>query len=89
MSLVSLFDPKNEKHVLWLRDVDVAMENTTNGNKIDIVNVIKANPMNIPEINMLDWAFTHFQLCMKYSQGVLRGEGFIPEVLKKKDVFNK
>jgi len=28
--------------------------------------------------NPMDWAQSHFQLCMKYSQAVLRGVAHIP-----------
>lgn len=78
MSFVGLFDPTDENHVLWLREVDDAMHQTTNGKKIDIRKVINTNPMKTKETNMLDWAYTHFQLCMKYSQAVLRGNAYVP-----------
>lgn len=78
MSFVGLFDPKNEEHVLWLKRVDEAMTNTTNGQKVNIEKVINNNPMKASEKNMMDWAYTHFQLCMKYTQAVLRGNAFIP-----------
>ena len=79
MSIVNLFDPTNEKHVMWLKDVDTAMNQTTTGKKVDIQKVVNDNPMKTSEKNMIDWAFTHFQLCMKYTQGVLRGKAFIPK----------
>jgi hypothetical protein len=78
MSFVGLFDPTDEAHVLWLREVDDAMSRTTNGKRVDMKNVINNNPMKLTEHNMLDWAYTHFQLCMKYTQGVLRGKAFVP-----------
>tara|TARA_Y100000389_G_C17465382_1_gene525017 strand:- start:4016 stop:4285 length:270 start_codon:yes stop_codon:yes gene_type:complete len=78
MSFVGLFDPTDENHVLWLREVDTAMNQTTSGVKIDIKKVINANPMKVEEKNMMDWAFTHFQLCMKYTQGIFRGGAFVP-----------
>lgn len=79
MSIVNLFDPTDEKHVMWLKDVDTAMNQTTTGKKIDFQKVVNDNPMKTSEKNMMDWAFTHFQLCMKYTQGVLRGKAFIPK----------
>ena len=78
MSFVGLFDPTDEAHVLWLREVDDAMSRTTNGKRVDMKNVINNNPMKLTEHNMLDWAYTNFQLCMKYTQGVLRGKAFVP-----------
>lgn len=79
MSIVNLFDPTNEKHVMWLKDVDTAMNQTTTGKKVDFQKVVNDNPMKTSEKNMMDWAFTHFQLCMKYTQSVLRGKAFIPK----------
>lgn len=79
MSFVGLFDPENEKHVMWLKSVDEAMNNTTTGQKVDFRKVVNGNPMKVSEKNMMDWAYTHFQLCMKYTQAVLRGKAFIPE----------
>lgn len=79
MSFVGLFDPKNEKHVMWLKSVDEAMTNTTDGQKVDFQKVVNGNPMKVSEKNMMDWAYTHFQLCMKYTQAVLRGVAFIPK----------
>ena len=78
MSFVGLFDPADEKHVLWLQEVDDAMHRTTDGKKLDVKKVINTNPMKTEEKNMMDWAYTHFQLCMKYSQAVLRGTAFVP-----------
>ena len=78
MSLVGLFDPTDEAHVLWLREVDDAMSRTTSGKRVDMKKVINNNPMKLTEHNMMDWAYTHFQLCMKYTQGVLRGKAFVP-----------
>jgi hypothetical protein len=80
MSFVNLFDPTNEKHVMWLKDVDTIMNKTTTGKKIDFQVVVNNNPMGVTEKNMIDWAFTHFQLCMKYTQGVLRGKAFVPKL---------
>ena len=40
MSFVGLFDPKNEKHVMWLKDVDEAMNKTTTGTKVDFQKVM-------------------------------------------------
>lgn len=78
MSFIGLFDPTDEAHVLWLKEVDDAMNQATNGNKVDIKKIIDNNPMKIISINMMDWAYTHFQLCMKYTQGVFRGNAFVP-----------
>jgi len=78
MSFIGLFDPTDENHVLWLREVDDAMSNVSDGKKIDLIKVVNANPMKTTEKNMMDWAYTHFQLCMKYTQAVLRGKAYVP-----------
>lgn len=78
MSFVGSFDPMNETHVKWLKDVDDAMSNATGGQKIDFQKVVNDNPMGAHEKNMMDWAFTHFQLCMRYTQAVLRGRAHVP-----------
>lgn len=78
MSFTGLFDPADENHVLWLQEVDDAMNQTTKGKKLDVKKVINTNPMKTEEKNMMEWPYTHFQLCMKYSQAVLRGTAFVP-----------
>jgi hypothetical protein len=78
MSFVGLFDPTDENHVLWLREVDTAMTQSTGGKKVDLKKVVNTNPMKTTEKNMMDWAYTHFQLCMKYTQAVLRGKAYVP-----------
>jgi len=78
MSFTGLFDPEDENHVLWLQEVDDAMNQTTKGKKLDVKKVINTNPMKTEEKNMMEWPYTHFQLCMKYSQAVLRGTAFVP-----------
>ena len=44
----------------------------------DMMTVVNKNPMGIKMKNPMDWAQSHFQLCMKYSQAVLRGVAHIP-----------
>ena len=39
---------------------------------------VNENPFGIKMDNPIDWAQSHFQLCMKYSQAVLRGIAHIP-----------
>lgn len=78
MSFLGTFDPANETHVRWLKEVDDAMSNATTGQKIDFQRVVNANPMGAREKNIADWAYTHFQLCMRYTQAVLRGKAYVP-----------
>lgn len=79
-NFVKNFNCKNEKHVLWLRDVGHEMAKATAGEKVDIEKTINTNPIDgSPRLeNMIDWAYTHFQLAMKYSNAVLNGEAFVP-----------
>ena len=80
MSFVKEFDPKNEKHVGWLQEIDQVMLHVTDQTQAskDMMNVVNKNPMGIKMKNPMDWAQSHFQLCMKYSQAVLRGVAHVP-----------
>jgi hypothetical protein len=75
------FDCNNEDHVLWLREVGQGMAKTIGGEKMDIIQVVKNNPLpGKPSIdNPMDWAYVHFQLCMKYANAVLNHDAFIPK----------
>jgi|TARA_B100000497_G_C7512608_1_gene312145 hypothetical protein len=80
MSFVKEFDPKNEDHVLWLQKVDTVMLHITDhaNESKDMMKIVNENPFGIKMKNPMDWAQSHFQLCMKYSQAVLRGVAHIP-----------
>lgn len=77
---VSGFDCKNISHVMWLRDVGRVMEQTTNGKRVDVVGTVNNNPLRgKPQMkNVMDWAYIHFQLTMKYANAVLNEQAFIP-----------
>ena len=78
---VRSFDCKNEKHVTWLKDVGEGMAKTISGEKLDILNIVNNNPLpGKPSLdNPMDWAYVHFQLCMKYANAVLNGDAFVPK----------
>ena len=79
MSCVKEFDPKNETHVAWLKNIDTAMVEMNDLSKSkDLMKIVNENPFGIKMNNPMDWAQSHFQLCMKYSQAVLRGVAHIP-----------
>ena len=42
---VRSFDCNNEGHVLWLKEVGQTMAKTIGGEKIDIIQVVKNNPL--------------------------------------------
>ena len=42
---VRSFDCNNEDHVLWLKEVGQTMAKTIGGEKIDIIQVVKNNPL--------------------------------------------
>lgn len=77
---VKNFDCKNEAHVMWLKEVGQAMAKATSGEKVDIEKIVNENPLeNSPKMtNMMDWAYVHFQLAMKYTNAVLSLEAFVP-----------
>ena len=80
MSFVQKFDPTNKEHVLWLQKIDEVMvhvSDPTKGGK-NMLKTVNENPFDIKLENPIEWAQAHFQLCMKYSQAVLRGIAYIP-----------
>lgn len=81
MSFVKQFDPKKKEHVEWLQKVDVSMSKASNQEKygsVDFMKIVNDNPFGIKMSNPMEWAESHFQLCMKFTQAVLRGVAFIP-----------
>ncbi len=50
------------------------------GTKVDIVSIINKNQIKgKPKMDKpLDWAYVHFQLCMKYANAVLNEDAFVP-----------
>jgi len=77
---VRSFDSKNEEHVMWLKKVGNSTVKSMSGAKVDLINIVHANPLpGSPTIaNPMDWAYVHFQLCMKYANAVLNEDAFIP-----------
>ena len=77
---VKAFDCKDETHVMWLQKVGHVMAQTTNGKRVDIIGIVNENPLKgKPEMkNVMDWAYVHFQLTMKYANAVLNGQAFVP-----------
>lgn len=80
---VRSFDCKNEEHVMWLKDVGQAMAKSIGGDRINIIQVVNENPLpGKPSIdNPINWAYVHFQLCMKYTNAVLGCDAFVPTIL--------
>lgn len=83
------FDPSNEKHVLWLKNVGNVIKNINPGEKrIDLEKLVNDNPFHEKLDNFMDWAYAHFSIAMKYTDAVLNGTAFIPahqEVRDKQD----
>jgi hypothetical protein len=63
-----------------LKDVGEGMAKTISGEKLDILQFVNTNPLpGKPSIdNPVDWAYVHFQLCMKYANAVLQCDAFVP-----------
>ena len=80
---VKSFDCKNEDHVMWLKRVGNITAKSMSGEKIDIIQTVHDNPLpGKPSVeNPMDWAYVHFQLCMKYANAVLNCDAFVPKVL--------
>ena len=77
---VKNFDCKNEKHVMWLKEVGAGMAKVSTGERYDISKIVNNNPLtgNPKMSNPMDWAYIHFQLAMKYTNAVLNCDAFIP-----------
>ena len=77
---VRSFDCKNEEHAMWLKKIGNAMAKSMGGEKIDVIDIVNNNPLpGKPTIdNPVDWAYVHFQLCMKYANAVLNCDAFVP-----------
>ncbi len=81
MSFIKKFDPTREEDVLWLQKIDEAMTRASDQEKygsIDFMKIVNENPYGITMKNPMEWAESHFQLCMKFTQAVLRGVAYIP-----------
>lgn len=78
---VKNFDCKNENHAMWLKIIGGAMAKSVNGDPVDMMSAVNSNPLpGNPKIdNPMDFAYVHFQLCMKYANAVLNGEAFVPK----------
>ena len=79
---VETFNPKEEKHVLWLKEMGEIMENLDPKKQVDLPKFVNQNPMNAKMKNPLDWVFIHFSLAMKYTKEVLAGRAWIPVIEK-------
>ncbi len=77
---VRSFDCKNEEHAMWLKKIGGAMAKSISGDKIDIINIVNNNPLpgKPTADDPMNWAYIHFQLCMKYANAVLNCDAFIP-----------
>lgn len=79
---VKPFDCKNESHVMWLKHLGATMALSLSGDKkIDMASAINENPLpGKPSVtNVTDFAYIHFQLCMKYANAVLSCVAFVPK----------
>ena len=68
---------------MWLKKVGSVMAKSISGDRIDLLSVVNTNPLpGKPTMdNPIDFAYVHFQLCMKYANAVLNGEAFVPPIL--------
>ena len=78
---VRSFDCKNEEHVMWLKKLGEDTSKSISGEKVNLTKTINNNPLpGKPSMeNVMDFAYVHFQLCMKYTNAVLSGKAFIPK----------
>lgn len=78
---VRSFDCKNEDHVMWLKKLGEDTAKSMSGDKVNLTDTINGNPLpGKPSMdNVMDFAYVHFQLCMKYTNAVLSGSAFVPK----------
>jgi hypothetical protein len=78
---VRSFDCKNEEHIMWLKKLGEDTSKSISGEKVNLTKTINNNPLpGKPSMeNVMDFAYVHFQLCMKYTNAVLSGNAFIPK----------
>jgi len=75
---VEKFNPKNQEHVEWLRDMGKQMEALDPTKQMNLSKLVNQNPMKATMKNPLDWVYIHFSLSMKYTNSVLAGEAWTP-----------
>jgi len=77
---VKNFNSNSEADVMWLKRVGEITVKSMEGSRVDISKVINDNPIkgNPKMSNPIDWAYVHFQLCMKYANAVLNEDAFVP-----------
>lgn len=75
----SKFQPQQESHVLWLKQVVDSLNNMMN-KRVNIVGVMNANPLGVKmtENDIMDIVFIQFGLAMKYTKAILDGEAWVP-----------
>ena len=88
-TITKAFDPTNQKHVLWLKDLMKLTDVTKIPNPLEQERALKranpekllqANPMGVKmtKEDFMQFPMTHFGLAMLYTNAVLSGEAWIP-----------
>jgi hypothetical protein len=77
-NFVKAFNPLEKTHVLWLRRMNREMEKMDLTMKMNLLELVNSNPMNVKMTNGLDWVFVHFSLAMAYTKAVLEGLAWVP-----------
>ena len=77
---VKNFNCKNEDHVMWLKKLGCVIAKSMSGERINVEAAVNDNPLPTKPVisNVADWAYVHFQLCMKYANAVLSEDAFVP-----------
>ena len=73
--MMTMFNPKLESHVLWLKSLGETMKSMKG-----MENVLSQNPfkMKIKPTQFLDVPEIHFVLAVKYTDALFQGEAWIP-----------
>lgn len=82
------FNPMNQSHVLWLKELSAIsdsmklrdpLEQEKAMRKLNLKSVLERNPMGV-KIDPLEFPMTHFGLAMLYTNAVLSGQAWIPDL---------
>jgi len=71
------FNAKNPKHVIWLKELSVILENMDMSMGHKMGSLLKNNPFNV-EIPAEAFIDVHAGISIKYATAVLKGDAYIP-----------
>ncbi len=79
------FDPTNEDHVVWLREVSNSLKNNQDFNKYN--KLINNNPfkIKIKKDDSMEIAQAHIFISAKYTEAIFDGTAFVPKYYTRQE----